>query len=122
MITTKKGKKGKAKISAFLNSSVRTITKKYDVLDKFGFAKYVNEIREMNGDDPRYLVEGSSIYALTNGVQTSDVPEFLTGKMRFILKDIVRNLELQLQVVVIMGIIMCLRVLVTRKGLLKVLL
>ena len=76
LITTKKGKKGKAKISAFLNSSVRTITKKYDVLDKFGFAKYVNEIREMNGDDPRYLVEGSSIYALTNGVQTSDVPEF----------------------------------------------
>ena len=72
LITTKKGEKGKAKISAFLTSSVRSITKKYDVLDGFGYANYVNEIRENNGENPRYLVEGSSIYSLTNGIQSSD--------------------------------------------------
>ena len=77
LITTKKGEKGKAKISAFLTSSVRSITKKYDVLDGFGYANYVNEIRENNGENPRYLVEGSSIYSLTNGIQSSDPAQVL---------------------------------------------
>ena len=37
LITTKKGKSGKATIEAFSNTSVRVISKKYDVLDPYGF-------------------------------------------------------------------------------------
>ena len=76
MITTKKGKKGKVKVRAFLTSSVRSINNKYNVLDGFGYANYVNEIRENNGFAfPRYLVDGSTIYSIANGVQSTDPVE-----------------------------------------------
>jgi TonB-dependent SusC/RagA subfamily outer membrane receptor len=42
LITTKKGEKGKVKISAFVTNSVRNIDKKYDVLDGVGYANYQN--------------------------------------------------------------------------------
>ena len=71
LITTKKGTNGKAKVNAFLTTSIRTITKKYNVLDGFGFANYVNEINENNGVDQRYLIEGSTIYTLENGTPLS---------------------------------------------------
>ena len=72
MITTKKGKSGKVKVSAFLTSSVRSINNKYNVLDGFGYASYVNEIRENNGQNPRYFVDGPIIYSIANGVQSTD--------------------------------------------------
>jgi TonB-linked SusC/RagA family outer membrane protein len=72
MITTKKGKNGKVKVSAFLTSSVRSINNKYNVLDGFGYASYANEIRENNGLNPRYFVDGPTIYSIANGVQSTD--------------------------------------------------
>ncbi|MDG1394683.1 MAG: TonB-dependent receptor [Flavobacteriaceae bacterium] len=72
LITTKKGTNGKTKVNTFLTTSIRTITKKYNVLDGFGFANYVNEINENNGVDQRYLIEGSTIYTLENGTPLSD--------------------------------------------------
>ena len=76
LVTTKKGKNGKVKVSAFLTSSVRSINNKYNVLDGFGYANYVNEIRENNGDaNPRYLVDGPNIYSIANGIQSTDPVE-----------------------------------------------
>ena len=69
VITTKKGMEGKVKIEAYSNNSVRMITKKYDVLNPYGFAKYVNEVNENNGLGPRYFVDGLDIY----GVESTGV-------------------------------------------------
>jgi len=69
VITTKKGMKGKVKIEGFSNSSVRMITKKYNVLDPYGFAEYANEVNANNGLGPRYFVDGLDIY----GVESTGV-------------------------------------------------
>ena len=69
VITTKKGVEGKVKIEAYSNNSVRMITKKYDVLNPYGFARYVNEVNENNGLGPRYFVDGLNIY----GVESTGV-------------------------------------------------
>ena len=69
VITTKKGMEGKVKIEAYSNNSVRMITKKYDVLNPYGFARYVNEVNENNGLGPRYFVDGLDIY----GVESTGV-------------------------------------------------
>jgi TonB-dependent starch-binding outer membrane protein SusC len=77
LITTKKGKNGKAKISGFHNSSVRSITKKWDVLDGPDFAHYRNEAANVNNADVPYHIEGSDIYGITynSGIPTiSDTP------------------------------------------------
>ena len=69
VITTKKGMEGKVKIEGFSNSSVRMITKKYNVLDPYGFAEYANEVNANNGLGPRYFVDGLDIY----GVESTGV-------------------------------------------------
>ena len=69
VITTKKGMEGKVKIEGFSNSSVRMITKKYNVLDPYGFAEYANEVNANNGLGPRYFVDGIDIY----GVESTGV-------------------------------------------------
>ena len=67
VITTKKGKSGKVNIEAFSNTSVRVISKTYDVLDPYGFAAYVNEVNANNGIIPKYIIDDYAIY----GVETS---------------------------------------------------
>ena len=62
LITTKKGTSGEAKISAFLTTSIRSATNKYNVLDAFGFAEYINELDGINGFLPRYSFSGDSIF------------------------------------------------------------
>ena len=69
VITTKKGMEGKVKIEGFSNSSFRMITKKYNVLDPYGFAEYANEVNANNGLGPRYFVDGLDIY----GVESTGV-------------------------------------------------
>ena len=61
VITTKKGKSGKVNIEAFSNTSVRVISKKYNVLDPYGFADYVNEVNANNGLGPRYFVDDNML-------------------------------------------------------------
>ena len=75
VITTKKGKSGKVNIEAFSNTSVRVISKKYDVLDPYGYAAYVNEVNAGNGIIPRYIIDDYAIYGvdITTGA-ISDVP------------------------------------------------
>lgn len=72
LITTKKGTSGKAKVSAFLTHSFRSISKKYEVLDGVGYANYRNETQEMNGLNPPFYIEGSVVYPNLNGNPSSE--------------------------------------------------
>jgi len=65
LITTKKGVKGKVKIKSFITTSIRTIDKKYDVLDGIGYANYQNEMALLNGLNPRFQIDGSQIFGIT---------------------------------------------------------
>lgn len=70
LITTKKGKKGKAKINVFVNTSIREMDKQYDVLNAIGFANYVNDARSTLGTPgsadalPRYQITDNQIYGI----------------------------------------------------------
>lgn len=72
LITTKQGVKGKVKINSFITTSIRTMDKKYDVLDGNGYANYQNEISLLNGLNPRYQIGGSQIFGIT--YDTADNP------------------------------------------------
>ena len=75
VITTKKGKSGKVNIEAFSNTSVRVISKKYDVLDPYGFAAYANEVQASNGLNPRYFIDDDyAIYGVESDGTISGVP------------------------------------------------
>ena len=75
LITTKKGTSGKVKIETFSNTSVRVISKKYDVLDPYGFAAYVNEVQSNNGLEPRYFIDDNyAIYGLDSDGTISGTP------------------------------------------------
>ena len=75
VITTKKGKSGKVNIEAFSNTSVRVISKKYNVLDPYGFATYVNEVNANNGLDPRYFIDNDyAIYGIESDGTISGTP------------------------------------------------
>ena len=65
LITTKQGVKGKVKINSFMTTSIRTMDKKYDVLDGNGYANYQNEISLLEGLNPRYQIDGSQIFGIT---------------------------------------------------------
>ncbi len=65
LITTKKGVKGKIKIKSFITTSIRTIDKKYDVLDGNGYANYQNEMALLNDLNPRFQIDGSQIFGIT---------------------------------------------------------
>jgi len=65
LITTKQGVKGKVKINSFIKTSIRTIDKKYDVLDGIGYANYQNEMALLNGLNPRFQIDGSQIFGIT---------------------------------------------------------
>jgi TonB-linked SusC/RagA family outer membrane protein len=64
LITTKQGVKGKVKINSFITNSIRTMDKKYDVLDGIGYANYQNEASLLNGLNPRYQIDGSQIFGI----------------------------------------------------------
>ena len=67
LITTKKGKSGEIKINTFVNTSVRTVSKKYDVLNGRTYANYVNEWDTIGGEEPRYQVTGSQVFRIGGG-------------------------------------------------------
>jgi len=74
LITTKKGEKGNVKINTFYNTSVRSIRKKYDMLDGLGYAQYQNESWGINNpnsasnpeseDRVPYFIDGGQIYTI----------------------------------------------------------
>ncbi|MDB2625188.1 SusC/RagA family TonB-linked outer membrane protein, partial [Flavobacteriaceae bacterium] len=65
LITTKKGEKGKVKMSSFITNSIRSIDKTYDVLDGVGYANYQNELALLNGNNPRFDVGASGVFGVT---------------------------------------------------------
>ncbi|NPA35794.1 MAG: TonB-dependent receptor [Chlorobi bacterium] len=67
LITTKKGKKGRAKIDAYYNAAFTQIGKELDVLDGPGFAQYMNEAALLNHNSPRYYIDGDKVYGISNG-------------------------------------------------------
>lgn len=56
LITTKKGKLGKARFNYTTTSRIGTISKQIDVLETREYVDYFNDIRETQGFDPRYYV------------------------------------------------------------------
>ncbi|MFA8436876.1 MAG: SusC/RagA family TonB-linked outer membrane protein [Marinifilaceae bacterium] len=67
LITTKQGQKGdgKAKINAYGSVEFSWISKKLDVLDGVGFAKYRNEVALLEGNKVNYHVDGDQVYPIS---------------------------------------------------------
>jgi TonB-linked SusC/RagA family outer membrane protein len=79
LITTKKGTPNQVKTNIYVNTSMKSISKKYDVLDAFDYARYRNEVslRTSNTNYPAFHIDGDQIFQITNNngvVSISDTP------------------------------------------------
>ncbi len=79
LITTKKGTPNEVKTNFFMNTSMRSVTKTYDVLDAFDYARYRNEsnLRTTATAFPAFHIEGNQLYQIVNNdgnVSISDTP------------------------------------------------
>lgn len=79
LITTKKGTPNEVKTNFFMNTSMRSVTKTYDVLDAFDYARYRNEsnLRTTATNFPAFHIEGNQLYQIVNNdgnVSISDTP------------------------------------------------
>ena len=73
LITTKKGKLGKAVVNTFFSTTITEVNKRLPVLDGVGFANYRNEIAALNGNPITYAIEGNNVYATDDvGAKTGD--------------------------------------------------
>ncbi|WP_281612940.1 TonB-dependent receptor [Flammeovirga sp. SubArs3] len=69
LITTKKGKKGEAKINFFANTSISEPSKTIDVLDGYEYAQFMNDFAISNNQIPSYQLnpETREVYDLASG-------------------------------------------------------
>ncbi|MDB2394289.1 TonB-dependent receptor [Flavobacteriaceae bacterium] len=79
LITTKKGTPNQVKTNFFVNTSMRSVTKTYDVLDALDYARYRNEsnLRTTATGFPAFHIEGNQLYQIVNNdgnVSISDTP------------------------------------------------
>ena len=79
LITTKKGTPNQVKTNFFVNTSMRSVTKTYDVLDAFDYARYRNEanLRTTPTGFPAFHIDGNQLYQIVNNdgnVSISDTP------------------------------------------------
>lgn len=79
LITTKKGTPNEVKTNFFMNTSMRSVTKTYDVLDAFDYARYRNEsnLRTTATAFPAFHIENNQLYQIVNNdgnVSISDTP------------------------------------------------
>ena len=79
LITTKKGTPNEVKTNFFVNTSMRSVTKTYDVLDAFDYARYRNEanLRTTATGFPAFHIDGNQLYQIVNNdgnVSISDTP------------------------------------------------
>ena len=79
LITTKKGTPNEVKTNFFMNTSIRSVTKTYDVLDAFDYARYRNEsnLRTTANGYPAFHIENNQLYQIVNtggNVSISDTP------------------------------------------------
>jgi len=73
LITTKKGKLGKAVINTFVNTTISNTTKDIPVLSALDYAQYRNESAVLEGNDEPYHIDGNDVYAVdNNGDPTGD--------------------------------------------------
>ncbi len=93
LITTKKGEKGNVKIKAFNTVFIRSIRKKYDMLDGVGYAQYQNESWPINnpnttsnpmveGRVPFFIDSDNNIFGIsytTTGAGNNNNPTITTG-------------------------------------------
>ena len=68
LITTKKGTPNEVKTNFFMNTSMRSVTKTYDVLDAFDYARYRNEssLRTTATGFPAFHIENNHLYQIVN--------------------------------------------------------
>jgi TonB-linked SusC/RagA family outer membrane protein len=79
LITTKKGTPNQVKTNIYINTSLKSVSKKYDVLDAFDYARYRNEsnLRTTATGYPAFHIEGGQLFQITNEngvVSISDTP------------------------------------------------
>jgi TonB-linked SusC/RagA family outer membrane protein len=79
LITTKKGTPNEVKTNFFMNTSMRSVNKTYDVLDAFDYARYRNEssLRTTSTGFPAFHIENNQLYQIVNNdgnVSISDTP------------------------------------------------
>ena len=79
LITTKKGTPNQVKTNIYVNTSMKSISKKYDVLDAVEYARYRNEsnLRTTDTQYPAFHIADNQIYQITNVdgvVSISDTP------------------------------------------------
>ena len=65
LITTKKGTPNQVKTNIYVNTSMKSISKKYDVLDAFDYARYRNEsnLRTTDTAYPAFHIAGQSNFS-----------------------------------------------------------
>lgn len=68
LITTKKGKQGKANFNVYSSTSVADVNKKIEVLDPVNFAQYRNQSAILLGNNIPYQINGSNVYLIENDV------------------------------------------------------
>lgn len=79
LITTKKGTPNKIKTNFYMNTSLRSVTKTYDVLDAFDYARYRNEANLTTTATafPAFHIDGNQLYQIESNdgnISISDTP------------------------------------------------
>jgi len=72
LITTKKGKEGKAVFNVYSTSTISQVSNKIPVLDPVNYAQYRNQNAVDSGNTPNYQVVGQDVYLIQNGVPDQD--------------------------------------------------
>ncbi|QZT37902.1 TonB-dependent receptor [Halosquirtibacter xylanolyticus] len=66
LITTKKGVRGEAKVNVYGSICFSQMSNKIDMLDAFGYAKYINEFQLQVGGEQKYEMDQDNIYILNH--------------------------------------------------------
>ncbi len=72
LITTKKGKQGKAQMNVYSSSTISQVTKTIDVLDGVQYAQYRNHASILEDNNVNYFIKDNDVYLMENGVPTGD--------------------------------------------------
>ena len=60
LITTKKGSSEKGNVNLYYNSSYRSVSKRFDVLDPVGYAEYSNAANAADGRNPHWFIDSDN--------------------------------------------------------------
>ena len=76
LITTKKGRRGKSKVNAYVTSAYNSIDNQIDVLKGADYARYQNEALALTSEAPRYAINNGQVFVILEDV-TSSIPSEL---------------------------------------------